>query len=406
MVEQSELFCSDGQEDETLQEEKEFEQEEKESVKTIAEFSSNTRLTPYDTAKIDIIVKPMTISKLLDRLENDELQLDPDFQRASNLWDNKRRSRLIESVILKIPLPSFYFNEDDKGNYSVVDGLQRLSAIFQFINSKELSRSLNLRVDDLKLTDMQYLTDLNGKTYNEIPRHYKRAINELEITSTIIRPSTPDLVRFNIFARLNQGGLPVNGQEIRNAIYPGIWRGHVSKIANSDKFLEYTENKVSKKRLMDHQMVLRVFALFATDGKRFDKNILDDFLNHTLVEYILKWSSERWEEEEIKFIKGMKNAKAIYGKNAFRKLDSSKSSKLPINKTIFEIQVYLLGSGVYNDEKINKLISNKEAVIEYTENEMKNNRSFMDALSSNTGSDSSYSTRKTVFENIFTKYSE
>ncbi|CAA0229673.1 DUF262 domain-containing protein [Acinetobacter baumannii] len=406
MVEQSELFFPDGQEEETLQEEKEFEQEEKESEKTITELSSNTVLTPYDTAKIDIIVKPMTISKLLDRLENDELQLDPDFQRASNLWDNKRRSRLIESVILKIPLPSFYFNEDDKGNYSVVDGLQRLSAIFQFINSKELSRSLRLKIDDLKLTDMQYLTDLNGKTYNEIPRHYKRAINELEITSTIIRPSTPDLVRFNIFARLNQGGLAVNGQEIRNAIYPGIWRSHVSKISNSEKFLEYTENKVSKKRLMDHQMVLRVFALFATNGKRFDKNILDDFLNYTLVEYILKWSSERWEEEEIKFIKGMKNTKAIYGKNAFRKLDSSKSSKLPINKTIFEIQVYLLGSGVYNEDQINKLISNKDAVIEYTENEMKNNRSFLDALSSNTGSDSSYSIRKAVFENIFKKYSE
>ena len=398
MVEKNELFSSNGQEEETLH-------EEKESEKTIAELSTNTILTPYDTAKIDIIVKPMTISKLLDRLENDELQLDPDFQRASNLWDNKRRSRLIESVILKIPLPSFYFNEDDKGNYSVVDGLQRLSAIFQFINSKELARSLNMKVDDLKLTDMQYLTDLNGKTYNEIPRHYKRAINELEITSTIIRPSTPDLVRFNIFARLNQGGLAVNGQEIRNAIYPGIWRNYVSKISKDEKFLEYTENKISKKRLMDHQMILRVFALFATKGDRLEKNILDDFLNSTLVDYILSWTTERWDEEEVKFINGMKNAKEIFGEFAFRKLDSNKRAKLPINKTIFEIQVYLLGSGIYDDNKINKLIANKEAVLSYTEDEMKNNRAFLDALSSNTGSDSSYYIRKKVFENIFSLYS-
>ena len=147
---------------------------------------SGSSFTPFDTAKIDIIVKPMTISKLLDRLQNDELQLNPDFQRASDLWDNKRKSRLIESIILRIPLPSFYFNEDKAGNYSVVDGLQRLSTIFQFIDSKELSRSISIPIDDLKLSDMQYLTDLNGKTFDEIPRPYKRTINELEITSTLL----------------------------------------------------------------------------------------------------------------------------------------------------------------------------------------------------------------------------
>lgn len=378
-------------------------QDEIEEDDLSTELSVNS-FSPFDTAKIDIIVKPMTISKLLDRLKNNELQLNPDFQRASDLWDNKRKSRLIESIILRIPLPSFYFNEDKNGNYSVVDGLQRLSTIFQFIDSKALSSSIELNLADLKLSDMQYLTDLNGKTFDEIPRPYKRTINELEITSTIIRPSTPDLVKFNIFARLNQGGLAVNGQEIRNAIYPGIWRNYISTISHSETFLECTENKISKKRLTDHQMILRVFALFATNADRCQKNILDEFLNYALINFISKWDSDKWEKEIVKFFKGMLYSLKIFGDNAFRKLDYTKSTRSPINKTIFEIQVFLLGSGKYSDKQINNLIVNKESLLKMTEYEMRSNKSFIDALSSNTGSDSSFYIRKNKFEEIFEKF--
>ncbi len=379
--------------------------EQKENLEP-TEFSKDTFLTPFDTAKIDIIVKPMTISKLLDRLQNNELELDPDFQRASNLWDNKRKSRLIESIILKIPLPSFYFNEDYKGNYSVVDGLQRLSAIFQFISSEELSKSIKIRLADLKLTDLQYLTDLNGKTFSEIPRNYRRIINELEITSTIIRPSTPDLVKFNIFARLNQGGLPINGQEIRNSIYPGEWRNYISDLAKSFEFLKYTDSKVSTKRLNDHQMVLRVIALFATNGSRCEKDILDDFINYSLVNIIMKWSDEEWQDAINSFYRGMEYTKLIFEDFSFRKIDFDKSNKSPLNKTIFEIQVFLLGSKRYSDEQLIKLVNHKADILQMTEKEMNNNQRFFESLSSNTGSDYSYYARKITFENIFNIFAE
>lgn len=371
-----------------------------------AELSKDTLLTPFDTAKIDIIVKPMTISKLLDRLQNNELELDPDFQRASNLWDNKRKSRLIESIILKIPLPSFYFNEDNKGNYSVVDGLQRLSAIFQFISSEELSRSIKTKISDLKLTDLQYLTDLNGKTFLEIPRNYRRIINELEITSTIIRPSTPDLVKFNIFARLNQGGLPINGQEIRNSIYPGEWRDYISGLAKSHEFLKYTDHKISTKRLNDHQMILRVISLFATNGSRCEKDILDDFINYSLVNFIIKWSDDEWQDAINSFVRGMKYTKEIFEDYSFRKIDFDKFNKSPLNKTIFEIQVFLLGSKRYSDKQIIKLVNHKYDIVQMTEKEMNNNQKFFESLSTNTGSDYSYYVRKDTFEKIFDFFAE
>jgi hypothetical protein len=89
--------------------------------------------TPFDPKQVEITAKKFTISALLERLKHDELELNPDFQRRANLWDVKRKSRLIESILLRIPLPSFYFREDEKGNFSVVDGLQRLCTIFHFV---------------------------------------------------------------------------------------------------------------------------------------------------------------------------------------------------------------------------------------------------------------------------------
>ena len=151
-------------------------------------------------------------------------------------------------------------------------------------------------------------------------------------------------------------------------------------------------------------MILRVFALFSTNADRCDKNILDDFLNYALVNYIMLWDDKRWETEKTNFFIGMENTVKIFGDNAFRKLDNNKESKLPINKTIFEIQVYLLGSNTYTEDQIKNLIKNKDEVLKFTEQEMRENKQFLDSISSNTGSDSSFYIRKKKFEEIFSKF--
>src|SRR5574343_39891 len=117
---------------------------------------------PFDPSKIDITVKSITISTLQSRLKNDELDLTPDFQRQANVWDQKRKSRLIESVLLRIPLPSFYLSEDDEGVYAVVDGLQRLCTLFHFMDHAELNRVTGSKLVPLRLKDLQYLKELEG----------------------------------------------------------------------------------------------------------------------------------------------------------------------------------------------------------------------------------------------------
>jgi len=200
--------------------------------------------TPFDPANVDIFDRKLTISSLLERLKHRELRLTPDFQRRANLWDEPRKSRLIESVLLRIPLPSFYFSEDSDGNFEVVDGLQRLCSIFHFVDHSALNKATGAKLDPLRLHGLQYLIEKEGKSFDELERSFQRRINELEINVNVIRATTPKAVMFNVFARLNQGGLPLAAQEIRNAIFPGVWRERIRTLAEGDEFLSATESRV------------------------------------------------------------------------------------------------------------------------------------------------------------------
>lgn len=301
---------------------------------------------PFDPTKIDIIVKPMTISALKDRLENDELDLTPDFQRQANVWDAKRKARLIESVLLKIPLPSFYFSEDADGSYAVVDGLQRLCAIFHFMDCTLLNRATGAKLPPLNLLGLQYLKELNNESFANLDRKFQRRISELEITANIIRPNTPAAVKFNVFARLNQGGMPLNAQEIRNAIFPGEWRNKIRSMAESSVFIKTTEGKIRTERQQDMEIVLRFIALWQLGrSSRYQRPVnqtLDEFLNTTVESVLIHWSERQWQKAETAFLYSLEAAKSIFGQHVFRK-SVGNQSRSPINRGLFEAQMIVFG---------------------------------------------------------------
>lgn len=332
--------------------------------------------TPFDPKQVEISAKKFTISALLERLKHDELQLNPDFQRRANLWDEKRKGRLIESILLRIPLPSFYFREDDVGNFSVVDGLQRLCTIFHFIDYSELNRATKTTspLPPLRLKGLQYLTDIENLEFKELDRSFQRRINELEIEANIIRASTPKEVMFNVFARLNQGGLPLSPQEIRNAIYEGDWRQKIRKVAESENFKLATSNKIPTERQQDMEMVLRYFSLWALSpkGNREPSQILDKFLNDTVEKVFPTWNEEKWKKAIESFNSNIKFATEIWGKHAFRR-SFGEQPKQPINKGLFESQLISLEDLTTKDKKtlilrkeilqkkFGELISNRES---------------------------------------------
>lgn len=347
---------------------------------------------PFDPTKIDIIVKPMTIGSLETRLENTELDLTPDFQRQANVWNAKRKARLIESIFLRIPLPSFYFSEDEEGTYAVVDGLQRLCAIFHFMKPKALAAATGVKLQPLELQDLQYLKELNGKTFDELDRKFQRRITELEITANIIRANTPPAVKFNVFARLNQGGMPLNAQEIRNAIFPGQWRKKIKAFAESDAFKKATDGKVRTERQQDVELVLRFIALWQL-GRPYERpanQTLDEFLNAVVEEQLCQWSEAKWQDAENAFVHAIGAARSVFGKHAFRKSVSGQR-RLPINRGLFEAQ--LVVCGMLRPENLEKVRARKSLVEKKFSDALTYNDDFIQSLLYATGSASASNTR-------------
>lgn len=357
---------------------------------------------PFDPTKIDIIVKTMTIGSLENRLANAELDLTPDFQRHDNVWNLKRKARLIESILLRIPLPSFYFSEGIDGSYSVVDGLQRLCAIFHFIQPDLLNRVTGAKLIALQLCELQYLKELNGKNYTELDRKFQRRISELEITANIIRANTPPAVKFNVFARLNQGGMPLNAQEIRNAIFPGPWRDRLRKLAESKSFRLATDEKVRTERQQDIELVLRFIALWQLRQpfSRPSNQNMDEFLNNVVEHQLPLWNDVKWAEAESAFEHSIQAAQSIFGRHVFRKSFGAQRRR-PINRGLFEAQ--LLVSGVVKSENLILLQTNKDIIAERFGEALKNDDTFGQSMLYATGSAGSSNVRIQTIVKIFTE---
>lgn len=208
--------------------------------------------TPFSTKDVKITTTPITVSSIVNRLSHDEIDLQPDFQRKGGLWDKKKMSRLIESILLKMPLPIFYFDVSDPDRWLVVDGLQRLSTIKRFIVEKDNKRQL-------KLDHMEFLTHLNGKTYDDLDRPFQRIIEETQLVTYQIEPQTPKEVRYSIFNRINTGGLSLNAQEIRQALnQKGCAVKFLKEVTEKNIFRKVV--KVANDRMLDRELALRFIA--------------------------------------------------------------------------------------------------------------------------------------------------
>ncbi|NCD33278.1 MAG: DUF262 domain-containing protein [Spartobacteria bacterium] len=182
-------------------------------------------------------------SNIIARLEDDAIDMNTDFQRHAELWDNQKMSRLMESILIRFPLPAFYFDASNEDRWLIVDGLQRLSAIRKFVVEKKL-----------KLHGMEYLKDFEGLGYDDLPKTYIRRINECAVTLFLIQPGTPDAVKYSIFRRINTGGIVLNDQEIRNAMTkPGVQR-HLDLMAQDNDYFRSITYSTQKK---DHYRTRR-----------------------------------------------------------------------------------------------------------------------------------------------------
>lgn len=343
---------------------------------------------PFDPKKIDITTKQPTLDLILKRLKNNEVDLKTFFQRSANLWDKTKQSRLIESILIRLPLPAFYFDGSDDNKWLVVDGLQRLSAFKNFIVDNKL-----------KLQNLEYLTQFNDCTFDDLPRDLKRRIEEHEITVYIINEGTPREVKFNLFRRINTGGLSLTPQEIRNALNQGTPTKFISSLAEIKEFKKF---KINPNRMLDHDFVTRFLAFYLFPVSKY-KPDLDNFLNKAMGVLYSKTNNELT-KIKVDFTKAMIRADKLFGKYAFRKRYRVNDKRYVINKALFEVWSVLLAK--LNDINYNNLYAKKKSLNNDFIELLKTDKDFEKAISTSTGDPRNLKKRFEKIEMIINKNKE
>lgn len=292
--------------------------ERKQSGLDISDENEQAEPQPYDPHKINIRNQNWSVSHMFELIQKwNQVELAPDFQRGF-VWDYARKSQLIESLMLRIPVPAFYLAETEDGRYQVVDGLQRLSTITQFLNN------------EFPLKHLEYLNDQEGcyfeksedKKKKGIDANYWRNILQTQITVNIIEAKSPAKVKFDVFRRVNTGGKPLNNQEIRNCLAEKYTRDLINELAFSEAFIIATGRSVSTARMEAQELVLRFIGLWHDRVKQLPewvyKGNMTEYLDNA-VELLNARNSAPFEEIKGAFNRSMRNAEYLFAQYSFRK---------------------------------------------------------------------------------------
>jgi hypothetical protein len=356
-------------------------------IEDIDETSDADLKKPFDPKKIDITVRPLIIDSLIKRMKSvpPRIDLSTEFQRRGNLWKEDAQSRLIESLLVRIPLPAFYFDGSNDDDWKVVDGLQRLTTLKRFIIDK-----------DLKLQDLEFLDKYNNYGFDDLPLFLRGRIEETQITVYIINPGTPQDVKYNIFRRINTGGLILKPQEIRHALNQGIPSEYVKELAELPEFKKAThELLVDHKRMEDRDFVTRFIAFYQGYGKY--QPDLDDFLNKAMAN-LNKLTEEKRQQMKEDFIKAMKAAFNIFGDYAFRKIFVGDKRKAPLNKALFD--TWAVNLSQLPEQNIETLISRKETLINKFSDLIEKDKDFYNSITISTGKINAVKTRFSKIEDL------
>jgi hypothetical protein len=347
---------------------------------------------PFDPEQIEVQTRIMTIGLMISRLRHKAVDLDPEFQRRRGIWTDVRQSRLIESILLKIPLPTFYAAEDEDESWAIVDGIQRMTAIARFIDPSTTGD------EQLYLTGLEYLgNQFDGKTFKDLTFKMMRRLEETEIVVHVIRHGTPDVVKDNIFARINTGGIPLSPQELRHALIGGQARVLLRDWANGELFLKATAYAVSGDRMTDRELVLRFIAFRLAKAKNFRTTDFDRFLGQAM-RAINTWDYEDVLLHKQAFDRAMKLAHSIFGDDAFRKRYKKNGARFPVNKALFEtVSVNLAELSVREQ----RLLGQRKDHVKDKFIELMNDRDFERAISQGTSDQSKVRVRFSRIHQIF-----
>jgi hypothetical protein len=279
---------------------------------------------PPDQRRVKTTKSDPPVETICGWLSRGKMNPQPDFQRYF-VWNNTKSSRLIESLLLAIPIPVVYVAEEANRNYSVVDGQQRITSIGSFVSGKYPNGR------DFHLSGLQVLKELNGKNFRELPSEHQEAILNAQISLIVIEQGSNPDVKFEVFERLNLGAEKLNDQELRNSVYRGEYNELLKALAENPYMLKIMGSEKPHLRMADRQLILRFFAMWRNTHLRY-KSPMKRFLNREMESH-RDPSDEELQEMRGLFAKSIEMAYLVFGKNAFRRFRVGDSSSVKVDDT-------------------------------------------------------------------------
>ncbi len=287
------------------------------------ESGSNFKYLDKTRRKVFIDKTQFSIFELHRRYKRGDLELIPTYQRESGIWNDRKKSRLIESVLLNIPIPVIYLAEMKENRMETVDGQQRLSSFIEFIENKFALKSLEV------------MQELSNKKFRDLEKDYKelqRKFEDYQLNVFLIKKDSHPDIRFDVYRRINEGATQLNAQELRHSMFRGVLIDLLKEMAEDSSFKELVGGAVSKKRMKDKEAALRFLAFYVNGFENYKGN-LNAFLNGTLKE-LPRDNNAYLEELKKTFSATMETILETFGKDVFIKPGSSRKK---VNLSLFDI---------------------------------------------------------------------
>lgn len=286
---------------------------------------------------VNVSAEDSSVFELKRQYEKERINLAPDYQRG-NVWSSRQKSELIESILMGIPLPIMYFFQEETGVKQVIDGKQRLTTLFDFLDN------------EFRLTELSILPSLKGKKFEDLTGVEQGKVEDYKLSINVIKPPTPDRIKFDIFDRVNRGGTRLNNQEMRNAIYQGEASKLLEKLKDSESFKLATDHSIRSRVMKDRHVILRFLAFYLLRKEQLTekngslieyKSDVDAFLGKTM-EFINRSGRHLVGHLENVFEAAMMNAYEVMGSDGFRVSSyTGKERRTSVSMALFEVLSYL-----------------------------------------------------------------
>jgi hypothetical protein len=275
-----------------------------EEVEGLDEASALDQMSAYPLDDVMVRSETRTVGDIVKRIEAGRYSMNPDFQRDF-VWRPDKQSKLIESCMMRIPLPVLYVAEGEDGRITVVDGLQRLSTFQAFLSNK------------LRLTGLGTGHPLEGKRFNDLPINLQERVEDTQLTLYILDKSAPEAARLDIFDRVNSG-IPLSRQQMRNALYNGKATRWLAQMADEAQFLSVTGGSLSRLTMRDREAINRFLGFHLLDWRNYSSGDIDVFLAQALSN-LNKQDDEQITQLSEEFLASMHRNEMLFGRHAFRK---------------------------------------------------------------------------------------